>query len=229
MKQITELTEKEILALTDDQLLNMVKYKMAEDGIKILEKPIVPVYEPLPVKDDIAFSIGGLNFFTKDEKVAKELSALMMKNGDKFLNSSYTTDYNNKFLKEMDEYSIKSFGKIEEVGFYTRDRIGVINGMIAANKKLKEDYEAKLAEYNSANDEADYIRVDIYDRFREVRDKFAKMEELKHQYASYLSLAGGNATIAMNFLKKAYNVSEEAEYYVVGKEMPEIVETTSND
>jgi len=229
MKQITELTEKEILALTDDQLLNMVKYKMAEDGIKILEKPEQPTYQPLPVKDDIAFSIGGLNFYTKDEKVAKELSALMMKSGDKFLNSSYTTDYNNKFLKEMDEYSIKSFGKIEEVDFYTRDRIGVINEIVARNKKLKEDYEAKLAEYNAANDEADYIRIDIYDRFREVRDKFAKMDELKHMYGVYLSLADGNATIAMNFLKKAYNVSEEAEYYVVGKEMPQIEETISND
>ena len=39
MKGITEMTEQEILALTEEDVQKMIKLRMMEEGIKIMDKP----------------------------------------------------------------------------------------------------------------------------------------------------------------------------------------------
>ena len=51
MKKLNEMTELEILALTDDQIEKIVKYRKAEEGVVLMEKPIEPSYEEEPNKD----------------------------------------------------------------------------------------------------------------------------------------------------------------------------------
>lgn len=42
MKRITEMTEQEILALTEEDVQKLIKLRMMEEGIKIMDKPEVP-------------------------------------------------------------------------------------------------------------------------------------------------------------------------------------------
>lgn len=42
MKGITEMTEQEILALTEEDVQKMIKLRMMEEGIKIMDKPKIP-------------------------------------------------------------------------------------------------------------------------------------------------------------------------------------------
>ena len=42
MKGITEMTEQEILALTEEDVQKLIKLRMMEEGIKIMDKPEVP-------------------------------------------------------------------------------------------------------------------------------------------------------------------------------------------
>ena len=51
MKKLNEMTELEILALTDDQIEKIVKYRKAEEGVVLMEKPIEPFYEEVRNKD----------------------------------------------------------------------------------------------------------------------------------------------------------------------------------
>lgn len=39
MKGITEMTEQEILALTEEDVQKLIKLRMMEEGIKIMDKP----------------------------------------------------------------------------------------------------------------------------------------------------------------------------------------------
>lgn len=42
MKNINEMTEQEILALTEEDVQKMIKLRMMEEGIKIMDRPRVP-------------------------------------------------------------------------------------------------------------------------------------------------------------------------------------------
>jgi hypothetical protein len=42
MKGFTEMTEQEILALTEEDVQKLIKLRMMEEGIKIMDKPKIP-------------------------------------------------------------------------------------------------------------------------------------------------------------------------------------------
>jgi len=221
MKQITELTEKEILALTDEQLENMVQYKMAEEGIKILEYPQKPEFNKIPQKDESAFTIGGLTYPITNKRAAEEISAVISKNREYFSNTEYSpNDYSVKFLKPADDYLFEKVGSLAKEDFYSAETARQIADDKKANKEIEQAYQVELNEYNEAYERRKEIEVVIYGKFREVVDKFREMERLKAKYEQYLQLADGNEKTAMKFLKNAYNVSYEAEYFVKGEEAP---------
>lgn len=216
MKKINELSDKEILALTSEQLDKMVKLEMAEKGIKILEKPQLKELKPVPEKTEVAYNVSGVSYPLKNKEQAEKLAKVLEEVKSSFVNTSYVgSDYATKYIKEMETSSKEYLGKITEELYYSRTQITSIKEVIDENKAIKEAYDAELSEYNSAYDEAAYIREDIYNRRQEVVDKYYRLDNLKTHYEQYLKLADGNAKTAMKFLKNAFTVDAEAEKYVV--------------
>lgn len=223
MKQITELNEKEILALTDDQLENMVQYKMAEEGIKILEYPTKPEFAPIPKKDDSAFKIGGVTYPIRNKKAAEEIGAVMAKYVEYFVNESYNQkDYSIKYLKPVDDYMTERLGKVEEEAYFKAETERKIAEDKATNKDVEQAYQVELNEYNDAYERRKEIEAFVYGIYNEIRNKYFDMDRLKAKYEQYLVLADGNEDTAMKFLKNAYTVSYQAEYFVQGLEAPVI-------
>lgn len=63
MKNINEMTEQEILALTEEDVQKMIKLRMMEEGIKIMDRPRVPeLFEVEPADLEI-FTIPILSGF----------------------------------------------------------------------------------------------------------------------------------------------------------------------
>lgn len=57
MKGITEMTEQEILALTEEDVQKLIKLRMMEEGIKIMDKPEVPELFEIEPADLKVFTI----------------------------------------------------------------------------------------------------------------------------------------------------------------------------
>ena len=57
MKNISEMTEQEIIALSDEDVQKMIKLRMMEEGIKLLDKPKVPELFEIEPADTQYFSI----------------------------------------------------------------------------------------------------------------------------------------------------------------------------
>lgn len=229
MKQITELSEAEILELTSDQIQKMILFKMAEAGIKILTKPVEPEYAELPKKTVLLYDVSGINFLFTDKALADDEGQALQAAALKMKSSSYVGDgYIHKKVKNLDEFDLKNIGKVTEVYMYTADDAIQVDEISKANKELKKQYETLLSEFKTNENEADYIRVEIWDRVKHVQDKHNNMADMKYQYDRYLDLSEGNKNIALNFLKKAYSIDEETECYVQGKEYKhvEISQTT---
>ncbi len=217
MKKITEMTEQEILALTNEDLELMIKFGMAEAGIKLLDKPTEPTYHEIPTKDEVAYSVYGFNLVFKDKELAEKLSSFLTEVLQQSFAPDYTdSNYDHKYLKSYKptDYSFSSIGNITKEGFYNKETISEIYALVKENKKLESEYKALLSEYNDTYDKASYIRNDIYEAHANVHAKYQRMENIKRQYLVYLQLAKGDAEIAYSFLEKAYEVDSDTYHYI---------------
>lgn len=219
MKQITELSEAEILQLTTEQINKMIQFKMAEAGIKILTKPVEPTYQELPKKTILLYDVSGITYLFSDKLIAEDEGQALQAASSKMKSSTYVgNDYTHKKVKNLDEYDLKNIGKVTEVLLYSTDDAIQANEISKINKERKKEYETLLSEFKANETEADYIRIDIWDIVKKVQAKHSHMADMKYEYERYLDLAEGNKKIALNFLKKAYSIDEETECYVQGKE-----------
>ncbi len=88
--------------------------------------------------------------------------------------------------------------------------------MASQNKKQKEQYEKELKEYEAATSDAKWIEDEINNKVLEVRDKYWKLESFCRKFKfDYMPLSDENETVAMNFMDKAYSLTEEQKEYVM--------------
>lgn len=218
MKYITELTEQEILKLTDYDRKLMIKYKQAEDGIKIVVYPESPEYKKVAEKDVKIFVISGLSsgYYFADKKDAEKTASLL--DTFKYLKYNYNyRDYNNRYVESVEDTSLFTVGT--ELA-YSKKLYKDVDEDIQYNSTLKKDYEEKLKEYNSSQSDSEYIKKEVNDLYYEVIRKYEKLDKLSWQFnKEYLPLYkdfGDKAQeLAMIAIKKAFSVSEEGEQYIL--------------
>lgn len=213
MKKITELTDKEILALNSDQLDKMVKYEMAEKGILILEEPKTPNFIEVPDSDFIVYKVNGFSYEFSNKEAAENVAKVIADNKEYLLNLTYNNS-DLKHVQQLEKYTLEGFETINIHHAYSKDMIGKVNEIREKNKKLELDYKNRLASYQSEEEKAKPIIDEIYNTHYAVLKKYADMDDLKAKYGYYLALADNNEKTAMNFLKNAYKIDAETEEYV---------------
>lgn len=229
MKTINEMSEQEILSLTDDQLQTLIKIRMAEEGIKILNEPMNPEYLPIAEANEVAYKVKGFDFVFIDKEVAAQASEMILGLKQSMRDEAYGKHYNLKYLTTSGSYkSIEGVGEIQPQKFYSRKLTLEIEDAYSANENLKKQYDEALKEYSENYGNAAYIREEIYGRYREVADKQYRMESMKSKYHEYLSLAENDSSIAMKFLKKAYHIDEETEAFVTSEAPITIIASATN-
>lgn len=224
MKNIKELSDKEILGLTEEQLDKMVKVRMAEEGIKILTMPVTPTYKEVPAKTEIAYSVTGVSDKFLKKSDAQKVSDLLLSIKDNLVKTSYIgSDYNNSYITKLDPYNLDQLGIIKEDKFYAKEQVTEFNELLEENKKIKADYAYDLDEYNNEYEAGKEVREEVYGTYQRVSKKYYDMDVLKRRYEEYLTLADGNAKTAMKFLKNAYSIDLETEQYVVSGKVNDTV------
>jgi ribosome-binding protein aMBF1 (putative translation factor) len=225
MKNINEMTDQEVLRLTPEDLQRLIKFRMAEEGIKILPEPTEPTYISLPPKNDLAYKVGGFDFLIRDKETALQVAEFFASLSGKLFKESYNyTHYDHKHIEPIE----KEFA-VSPVEYYTKSLADRIAEDKTTNDKLKKSYEEQVKEYRENDESAKDIRAEIYNTYRSVVDKYENFELMKERYAEYLKLAEDNETIAMSFLKKAYSIDAECESFITGNDIVKIAEDVSNN
>lgn len=213
MKQIDELTSEELANLTDSEIELYKTRICANKGIKIVDKPVAPIGEHVKY-DKQAYHIPGIdNLVFEDIKDAKAVANAIINsrslghtsyyNGSTLMEKGPSRNYNgvpNSFTPEIVEgYSNKELADKEAV--------------------LSKEHSDKLTKYYAAQKEyTAYIDLrneavkEFVEKQKAAKDKYSHQENLVNVYINtYLPLAENNEKVAMNFLKKAYNITEEDE------------------
>lgn len=221
MKKINEMTEQEILALSERDIQNMIKFRMMEEGIKILDKPKTPELfeiEPADEKVYIIPILDGYAFmdFSEAQKVAEALQKAMS-----FRKVEYDWDKLGsyyKYLVKKDKYTYNApddFG-VNEIYVYSSELYASIVDFAAQNKAMVKQAEIDEKAYNDAFSAASEIILEVRNRVSEVKEKAARLERLTRKFATdYYPLSDNNEEVAIKFMAKAYSLTEDEEKYIL--------------
>lgn len=222
MKRINEMTEQEILALTDEDIQKMQKLAMAEAGIAIIEKPKVPELFEITPPDMVVSSVylvrDDIGFFDPVEAVA---FVEFLKNAKSLVKVDY--DYNNagsgyKYAKdartkqrdwETDPLEIKT------QNVYSLPLYNSLCDYMVQNRKMQEQAKKDVDEYEKTLASAADITTIIREKWLEVREKYERLNGFCTRFTrDYLPLAENNREVAMKFMQKAFCLTEEEVNYI---------------
>lgn len=221
MKKITELTEQEILSLTSEDVELMIKLRKAEEGIRLIPKPKSPDYFEIKPPDKVVYSctlFGDALVFEDIEELNKVLDVIKNTASKHRLEYDWEklgSDYKRAVSELKQPYS-GEWHTTTSSHVYSVELYSEISDQASQNKKMKDQYEKELKEYEAVINGAKWIEDEINDKVLEVREKYWKLESFCRKFKyDYMPLSSGNETIAMNFMDKAYSLTDEQKEYVL--------------
>lgn len=223
MKKIQELTEEEILKLTGEEIDKMIKVKMAEEGIKFIDYPTKPEYNEVQkptIKVYYCHLFGQKVSFTDMAELTSVLEVLSDCKTMCSIDSNYDLPEGSRnYIKnklENASYSNEAPETMSSLIAYTHKEYVDIKDKLNENSKSKKEFESKVKEYESAINDAKWIRDEIMERVNEVTSKYDKLNTYIYRFKNeYLPLADSNEDVAMKFLVKAYGLDQEQQSYVL--------------
>ena len=221
MKKINEMTEQEILALSEQNIQNMIKFRMMEEGIKVIDKPKKPELFEIEPADQKVYTIPVLDGYAFTDFAEAQKVADALREAKSFRKVDY--DWNKlgsnfKYLEKKDRYTYNNEGdfSISEISVYSSKLYANIVDFAAQNKAMEKQVEKDMAEYDNAYTAASDITLEIRSRISEVREKHERLERLMHSFANdYYPLSGNNEKMAMKFMSKAFTLTGEEEKYIL--------------
>lgn len=221
MKKINEMTEQEILALSEQDIQNMIKFRMMEEGIKVIDKPKKPELFEIEPADQKVYTIPVLDGYAFTDFAEAQKVADALREAKSFRKVDY--DWNKlgsnfKYLEKKDKYTYNNEGdfSISEISVYSSKLYANIVDFAAKNKAMEKQVEKEIAEYDNAYAAASDITLEIRSRISEVREKHERLERLMHSFANdYYPLSGNNEEMAMKFMSKAFTLTDDEEKYIL--------------
>jgi hypothetical protein len=203
MNQFSDLTDEQVFQLTDEQINFYIDLECAKEGVLLLpeEVPDMPVLVK-PAFDATVYQVG--EFFVKTpEEAALILDAL---NNCKLVKLDYEseTGYESKYIKMKD-----SEEQVKPIRCYSPGTFAEIRTALKEFTVAKNKYEHAIKEYRDISEKRRNVSKWIMERVSEVSDKHYATERMGNEFNRYLVLSNGDTQIARNFLKNAYDLTDE--------------------
>lgn len=143
MKGFTEMTEQEILALTEEDVQKLIKLRMMEEGIKIMDKPEVPELFEIEPADLKVFTIPFFEGYAFTDMEEANAVAEALRNAKTLRKVEYDwnklgSDYKYLVKKDKYNYSIKPDFEVNCGFVYSSELYEKISNFAAQNKVMKE-------------------------------------------------------------------------------------------
>jgi hypothetical protein len=196
MKRISEMVKAEVLALSNEQIEQLIDYECAIEGVPLL--PPIPVIPEKPdIKPDVTvFEIGGF-FVLTNEEATRILEAV---DGCEIYESVYVSSLSyEKMIKP-----VSSPAGITTKKFYSPEYWDKIKNIQTVYTEAKKIYDSKSEEYSSASQLRSNISAEVWGIVHAFQEEENQIKRYTAEFNRYLELAEGNRSIAMNFLTKAY-------------------------
>jgi hypothetical protein len=219
MKDWTKLNDEELAALTEEQVEFYKKLLYAENGVKILPQPKEP--EDLIEKPDLTiYSIDGLEGmyssnsylkFTNYEDAKRVLDLLMNCKSLGYQAYNSSCGYDKMYFQSGSRGTLS----ISTTIVYSKEKYLEMQTQMSVLQNLKKQYEKDKKEYDTNQSLAIKVTEEFMEKLNDAKNKIERRQLLCTKfYNDYLPIAENNYDVAMNFLKKAYEISKDDENYI---------------
>lgn len=200
MKTLNNLTEAELIALTEETLERLIDIECAERGIPMLPaEPMLTDEEPLEY-DCIAYTISGYSYEFRERADAEAVAQLI--NGKP--RAKYTYNGSPFYENEFAGWTLEERASVSEKAIMSASQRLATKAERLKRKKEKEEYDRLHGEFvkilNQRNEVGEEVRDRYWGALRRQRDR----DEHRAHFARYLQLADGNREIAYRFFEKSY-------------------------
>ncbi len=205
---IDNMTHWEKIALAREDVDRLVKYAMAEEGVKFLPAPIDPP-KFTPNFDVTVYEVRGFFFYGKAK--ADEFAAWYNANTQEFCKLDYDWQKGSSY-RYVNAVTETNEATVNATLCYSPARYAGLSGELKSHNDAMEAYRKEKSEFDSENMKKRKIEEYIYGEWHEAMKRQRELERKKSQYAEYLELAQNNVEQAQAFFKKAYFGLNEDQY-----------------
>lgn len=224
MKDFKELTNEEVYNLTSSDIDLYKKLALAQAGVKFPVEPKKPENEKVEPDimvytiDGISEKWGGLCFECIED--ARDFALFLKKaKGICYQRNDGSYDYSTKYLQKglpLDWHDKEPSLNISSETIFSKEKFENAKNRIKEYNKAMESYNKELEKYKKSLAEANEVTNFIDEKVEAVVEDFNRKIRLTRLFVyDYLPVAENNESIAMNFLEKAYTVSEDDKKYIL--------------
>lgn len=197
-----ELTDEQVNSLTEADIDWYIRRARAEAGVPLLPVPVEPEYLPVPGPDVPTFHVSGEVFSDRD--AAEAVQAVIVRHSGHRIRLSYGRDYSVRFVESVD-----TAVQVTTVMAYSTAAYAEHKAVLEENATRKNAYQNDRRAYDDAERKCSDIRGRIEDRIADVRERFQRVDMLADRFLEYRSIANGDDLMAMQFLVKAFDLTDE--------------------
>lgn len=197
MKRYTELTDEELLALTSEQIEELIDVECMLEGVAFLpEEPVPP--ESISVGPDLTvYIVGGEKFKCKpDAQRVADLMNSLLRFESYYLSGRYDYDGPQGVKPATEPTDTIS---IREERYWSPELYSKYKTVLAAHKEAVKRYDKARKEYDGIAAERASITAKVNEAISAAFEKKANREEVERLFARYLSLSGGDRKQALSF------------------------------
>lgn len=195
MTPLNQLSDAEILDLTEEQIDKYVELECAEKGVPLPMTQLPEKPEPLIFKPDL--KLMEFSAFTVTQELGEQIQALLIQNG--MYLRPYGKDYHYRIGHDNYEFQTPRVIHAQSQGASLANEDKNIN----LNEQWRVYNDAK-DEQENRSDQVREIRKEVINYISGERQRIFTQESLVEDWKRYLALAEHNQDIAKNFFVKAY-------------------------
>jgi hypothetical protein len=200
MKRYTDLSEEELLALSDEEKQKYVDIELAFAGIIPMIKPVMDPVPEVNIKPTVqAFEIYGV-FFT-DEK-----DAFAVSKSSACDSQCISGLYDYRYLTPRGEgYNDGIKAKM----FYTKAELEEVRTQLKERQRIEDKNSHAAKEWDAYLEKTEHVANLVTSAIAEAEDHKRRIDQAKTVYAKHYELAGGDEAIASRFFVDAYKDQPE--------------------
>ena len=199
MTRFDDLTDAEVLALTDEQIAYHVDRECAESGAGLLPPdPGLEPKRPEDMKDVTLYEVGSTGLLFADKASALDVIDAIV-NKVRFTGRHVSgPSYEQYAERENAEVEIRNKKMYSPSGW------DAAKSLVLKYQADKKAWDAASTEYKKIADGRAAAAAWVYERISAVRDEQYQRERTATELARYIALADGDETIGRRFLLKAH-------------------------
>lgn len=216
IKDWEKLTDEELYNLSYDEIDFYKKLLYAQNGIKFPEKP-KEIDSINIAPDKTIYKVSFLeNIYFEDVNEAIAIIDTLLK--CKTLGHIEQKDYKDTYFDlgtPLNYWKNHEPIEVSTKNCYSKEKYKESEETLLIYNKLCKQYEKDKEEYDKTFRKASEITEDFINKLEDAKKAIYRRKELTYKYwRDYLKLAENNHNIAMDFMKKAYVISEDDELYI---------------